>query len=176
MAKDLDIEIENTKLSEKEIKSLNLLSCNSKCAVIVERETVSEEFKKHLYSLTFSVTNQENKAYDSLDVTLIFPTIALQIKDYAYAHLRSKPVDRDYTELHFSFNAMPEGGQNQFRPDLLPGRTFTLFGPGGMTHLRYIANDLVEDKSDGLSVRWKIFANGRMVSEGEKLFRELINY
>ena len=72
MAKDLDIEIENTKLSEKEIKSLNLLSCNSKCAVIVERETVSEEFKKHLYSLTFSVTNQENKAYDSLDVTLIF--------------------------------------------------------------------------------------------------------
>jgi hypothetical protein len=71
---------------------------------------------------------------------------------------------------------MPEAGIKQFRPDLLPGRTFSLFGTKGITRFHYIANDAVEEKANTLFVRWKIFGNGKLISEGEKPLNELIAY
>jgi hypothetical protein len=137
--------------------------------------TLSAKSELHEYCLRFGITNNGEEALQGVGVELSFPTEYLR-SNSPFPGMQLSELIQDglkYTRYQFHYQAMEEAARRQFISNLYPGNTLWIWGADGdrlISRLHYFVDQDNYENVDRYVVRWKVFANGRICSEGNKPF------
>jgi len=136
--------------------------------------------ERHDYEFEFGITNNNRKAFKDIFAEIKFPEEYLEKKDWNYPHLRGKVVNESNARYrHFTFNyagIREDIRRSQYDICLLPDHTLWVFGkdsPLLITRLPYFVTHNSWDNRRKYRVEWKIFADGKVLSDGSMPFGSL---